>query len=150
MAIAWSWCHEKEIHVRLRLDGVEQMLDDFLAFYLEADQVTGHNILRHDLPILNAEYLRHGYTPLPPILAQDTMRIVRTKGFKKSQDNLLTLLRSPERKLTLNWQEWQDAYEEEGWQTVRNRIVSDVRGHKFLRQEMLRRGWLKAPIVWIP
>lgn len=149
-ALAWSWCDEEEVHVRTRLDGHEQMLDGFLEVYDEAAVVTGHNLLRFDLPILNAELLRSGYPPLGAKLVQDTMRIVRTKGFKKGQDNILTLLDAPVQKLAMNWQEWQDAYEEPGWETVIERVRSDVQGHKLMRREMIARGWLKPAVMWRP
>lgn len=126
------------------------MLGDFLAFYRDAGMVTGHNLLRYDLPLLSTEMMRAGLPPLTPVRVQDTIRIVKTKGFKKGQDNLSTLVRSPEQKMPLNWQEWDDAYREPGWPTVIERVVSDVRGHKLLRAEMLRRGWLKPAVMWSP
>lgn len=149
-ALAWSWIDEEEIHVRTRLSGFASMVEPFLAAYSEATMVTGHNLLRFDLPVLQADLLREGYPPLRAQLVQDTMRIVKTKGFKKGQDNLSTLVRSPEQKMPLNWQEWDDAYQEPGWPTVIERVVSDVRGHKLLRAEMLRRGWLKPAVAWRP
>jgi len=126
------------------------MFDGFLAAYNDADILTGHNLIRFDLPVLNADLLRNGYPPLSPKLVQDTMRIVKTKGFKKGQDNLSTLLDNPIQKMPLNWQEWQDAYEEPGWETVIERCVSDVRGHKILRARMLERGWVKPAVMWRP
>lgn len=126
------------------------MLSAFREAYDEADTVTGHNVIRFDLPVLNSDYLRHGYPSLGPKRVQDTIRIVKTKGFKKGQDNLSTLVANPVQKMPLNWQEWQDAYDEADWGTVIERCVSDVRGHKLLRAEMLRRGWLKPAVAWSP
>lgn len=146
--IAWSWIGERTVHVRTRDE--DDMLDAFLAAYNTADMVTGHNIVRFDLPILNSEILRSERTPLSPKLAQDTIKIVRTKGFKKGQDNLGHLLHLREQKKALSWQQWQDAYDEPGWATVRERCASDVRQHKVLRQEMIQRGWLRAPAMWRP
>ena len=124
------------------------MLAEFLEAYDEAGMVTGHNLLRFDLPLLSTEMMRSGFPPLGPMRVQDTIRIVKTKGFKKGQDNLSTLVRSPEQKMPLNWQEWQDAYDEAGWPRVIERVVSDVRGHKLLRAEMIRRGWLRPAVMW--
>ncbi len=149
-AIAWSWCDEEHISWATLLDGAEYMFEMFLEAYNAADIVTGHNLLRFDLPVLNADLLRHDFPPLKAVKVQDTMRIVKTKGFKKGQDNLLTLTESPIQKMPLNWQEWQNAYEESDWRTVIDRVVSDVRGHKILRSAMLRRGWLKPATVWCP
>lgn len=148
-AIAWSWCDSDEIQVRTLLDGFSGMVEPFLVDYADAGMVTGHNLLRFDLPVLNADLLRNGYPSLRSCRVQDTMRIVKTKGLKKGQDNLSTLL-TDESKLAMNWQEWENAYEEPGWPTVIERVVSDVRGHKALRAEMLRRGWLKPAVTWRP
>ena len=149
-AIAWSWCDADDVEVRIRPGGLGRMLDDFLVAWHEATMVTGHNLIRFDLPVLNAEMLRCGYPSLGPKLVQDTIRIVRTKGLKKGQDNLSTLLDNPIQKMPLNWQEWQDAYDEPGWPKVIERVTSDVRGHKILRAELLRRGWLRPARVWSP
>jgi len=126
------------------------MFERFLDAYMQADQVTGHNIIRFDLPVLQADLLRNGFPKLPAKLAQDTIRIVKTKGFKKGQDNLSTLLFNPIQKMPMNWQEWQDAYEESDWATVVERCVSDVKGHKILRERMLGLGWLKPATMWTP
>ena len=126
------------------------MIAMFLEAYSQADMLTGHNIIRFDLPVLQADLLRNDYPPLRAKLVQDTIRMVRTKGFKKGQDNLSTLLHNPVQKQSMNWQEWDDAYLESDWQTVIDRVTSDVRGHKILRAEMLRRGWLRRPIMWRP
>ena len=156
--VAWSWIGEEEVHVRVcgpaGLFGKPQkrasMLIPFLAELEKADMVTGHNILRFDLPILQAECLRLNLPPLGRMRVQDTMRIVRTKGFKKGQDNLEALLKSKQQKLALNWQQWQDAYDEYDWSTIKERAVTDVQGHKEIRAEMLKREWLKPPVEWRP
>lgn len=116
----------------------------------EADVLTAHNLVRHDLPVLNADFMRCGLPPLEPVLVQDTMRLPRSKGFKKGQDNLGVLLRIPEEKLPLNYEEWQAAYSEPDLATVRERVVSDVVMHKQLREAMRERGWLSAPRLWRP
>lgn len=149
-AIAWSWVGDDYVAHATALDGEHFMFDRFLEAYKEADMVTGHNLLRFDLPVLNADLMRHQRKPLTRILVQDTMRIIKTKGFKKGQDNLSTLLNNPISKQSMNWQEWQDAYDEPGWQTVIDRVTSDVAGHKILRERMLRNGWLKPAILWEP
>ena len=126
------------------------MLRPLLEAIRSASRVTGHNILRFDLKVLNAECLRLGLDPVGPVLAEDTMRLPRAKGFKKGQDALGHLLRVRTEKQSLDWQEWQDSYDEEGWPRVKSRCVSDVRMHKQIRQEMIDRGWLKPPVLWKP
>jgi hypothetical protein len=148
--MAWSWCDAEHVSYATLLDGAEYMFGMFLEAYNEADMVTGHNLIRFDLPVVQADLMRLGFPSLRPKKVQDTIRIRRTKGFKKGQDNLLTLLRVPEQKMALNWQQWQDAYEESDWATVIERVTSDVRGHKLLREKMLTRGWLRPARVWSP
>lgn len=156
--VAWSWIGSDEIESRIATsEGLfsrpvrrRKMLEPLVEAIAEADMLTGHNLIRFDLPVLNAECLRLGLPALGMQLVQDTMRLVKTKGFKKGQDNLVALLDVPEPKLALSWQEWQRAYEEKGWATVVERCVGDVRGHKLMRQELLDRGWLKEPARWRP
>ena len=102
------------------------------------------------MPIINAECLRLGLGLLLAVRVQDTMRIVKTKGFKKGQDNLSELLNLADRKLSLSWQGWEDAYAEPGWPTVRERCVSDVRQHMRLREAMLQAGWSRGSVTWRP
>jgi len=148
--IAWSWVGSDKVESRIRKNGVEKMLNAFLREYKNADMVTGHNLVRFDFPVLNAELLRHGYDSLSPVLVQDTIRLVKTKGFKKGQDNIGHLLKLSIDKLPLSWQQWQDAYDEHDWGTVRARCESDVLQHKLMRVEMLERGWLLPPRMWKP
>jgi len=156
--VAWSWIGSDEIESRIatseglfrRPERRRKMLVPLLEAIGEADMLTGHNLLRFDLPVLMAECLRLGLPALKPVLVQDTIRIVKTKGFKKGQDNLVALTGVPTPKLVLSWQQWQHAYEEKAWATVVERCKSDVEGHKLMRQEMLDRGWLKDPVLWRP
>jgi len=121
-----------------------------LAAIEQADVVTGHNILRFDLPVLNAECMKLGLPSLEPVLAQDTIRLPRSKGFKKGQDNLAHALDVPEEKLPLNWAQWQAAYGEPDLATVKERCASDVLMHVEMRAAMRERGWLKPPRLWCP
>lgn len=157
--VAWSWVGSDSVSVETcgGSSGLyespqkrRRMLDRFLKDYAQADMVTGHNLLRFDLPILNAECMRLGLPPLGPVRVEDTMRIRRSKGFKKGQDNLAGLVQTHERKLALDWQQWEDAYAEPGWPTVMDRARSDVVMHKQLRLAMKERGWLKPPVTWRP
>lgn len=148
-AIAWSWVGDEEVVCRLRCRGAKTMLRQFRRAYDEADVVTGHNIRRFDLPILNAEYLRFEMPSLGSKMTQDTLRdIVRTKGMKRDQDNLAKMFGLRAQKLGMSWQDWQHAYAERGWPQVEARVVSDVRSHKLMRTEMIERDWLRAPSVW--
>lgn len=135
--VAWSWVGSDEVESRMcGADGFfsrpkrAAMLKPLLDEMAKADVVLGHNILRFDLAVINAECLRLGFDPIREIKALDTMKLPRTKGFKKGLDNLGVLYGAEEPKKSLNWQEWWDAYEEDGWPTVRERAESDVRLNK--------------------
>lgn len=154
--VAWSWVDSD--FVESRICGPEgifgdpsaraRMLQPLLDEIAQADIVTGHNLIRFDIPIVNSECMRLGFDPIREVKVQDTMRVFRSKGFKKGQDNLGRLFKIQNEKLALDWQAWQDAYDEPDWETIRERAESDVLMHKELREEMLRRDILKPPVVW--
>jgi DNA polymerase elongation subunit (family B) len=155
--VGWSWIGEEEVEVRVStaagLFGKPElrarMLRPLLKAIGQADLLTGHNIVRFDLPVLNSECLRLGLPTVPPKLVQDTIRLrARTKGFKKGQDNIGRMLRVPAEKLSLDWQAWQDAYDEKGWETIKERCVSDIRQHKQIREAMIERKMLAPPRMW--
>jgi len=155
--VSWSWVGESDIRTVVtgkdgffsrRLRG--ERLAPFREALRHADRVTGHNIVRFDLPVLQAEFLRCGIEPLGAIETHDTIRFTRTKGFKKSQDDMSVWLESPLKKKTLSWTEWDNAYEEEGWPVAIERCESDVRQHKLLYQRMLELNILKPVRMWRP
>lgn len=154
--VAWSWVEEDKVESRIcgptGLFGDPSKRRDMLAELLEqinkANMLTGHNIGRFDLPIVNAEAMRLGLEPIREVLIEDTMRLVRSKGFKKGQDNLGKLFKTENDKLALDWQGWQDAYDEEGWGTIRERCESDVVQHKQLRLALKEANYLKPPRMW--
>lgn len=127
------------------------MLGRFRELYDEADMVLGHNIRKFDLPLLNAEMLRHELPALTAKLSQDTLRdLFRTKGMKRDQENLGKHLGIDTEKQHMAWQDWQDAYAEPEWAGIRSRAAVDVRMHKEMWADMRRQGWLRAPRVWRP
>lgn len=154
--VAWSWVGSGRVESRIcgpsglfgKPEKRKSMLATLLDEIREADMVTGHNISRFDLPVINAECMRLGLDPIKWVLVQDTMRTYRAKGFKKGQDNIGRLLRVESEKLALDWQAWQDAYEEDGWETIRKRAESDVEMHMQMRDKMLERDILKEPFTW--
>ena len=155
--VAWSWFGNDEIESRIStptgIFGNPSLRRDMLAALLEkirsADMLVGQNIEWFDLPIINAECMRLGLEPIRSALVQDTKRLFRSKGFKKGQDNLCELFDTEEKKMSLNWQQWGDAYDENGWQTIRDRCESDVRANKQLRLKLLAAGYLRPPREWI-
>lgn len=155
---AWSWVGSDK--VRGEVSGPDacfgpykkqrEWLRPLRELICSADIVTGHNIARFDLRTLNANLMRFGLDPLPRLRIQDTIRLPKTKGFKKGQDNIGELLGIPVHKLALNHQQWDDAYRVPGWPTVKERCMTDVMQHKLIRAEMLKRGWLQPAKVWSP
>lgn len=174
--VAYSWIGENEVTCFIcgplglfgRPELRREMLAPLLDAIAEADYVTGHNLERFDLGVINADAMRLDLPPIVSVQVQDTMRVMRAKGFKKGQDNMGRLFHTLEQKLSLDWQAWQDAYDEVGpvetveglerllnpnvdavmWPTIRDRAVSDVIMHKQLRNEVIKRGILKKPRMW--
>lgn len=155
---AWSWIGEDKVYgevcgplgIYTKPELRAKMLLPLLDAIDEADMLTGHNLLKFDLGVLQADCLRLGLPSLKAKLVQDTMRIVKTRGFKKGQDNIGGLVRTEEPKLSLSWQQWEDAYEEVDWGTVKERAMSDVIMHKQMREKMIENKWLLKPVVWRP
>ena len=167
---AWSWVGSGKVESRIcgplgiygKSELRREMLEPLLEEIAKADYVTGHNINRFDLPVLNAECMRLGLKPVQAVRTQDTIRLYRSKGFKKSQDNLGDLFGTADSKLHLNWQNWEDGYDEIGdnlkdlldpsgdglWSTIRSRAEIDVMQHIQLREILLDRGIIMDPRMW--
>lgn len=125
--------------LRPLLDAIEQ-----------ADVLTGHNLTRFDLGVLNSECLLLGVPTLEPKLLEDTIRLPKSRGFKKGQDNLSHAFGVKARKLPLTWADWEEAYGESDLATVKDRCASDVAMHLELRAAMQARGHLRPPRQWTP
>ena len=156
-AWAYSWVGQSRIHVGalpvaslFDRHAKAVFLEPLLAAIRQADVLTGHNLIRFDLPVLQTEMMRLDLPSLTPVLVQDTIRLPRSKGFKKGLDNLGVLLETLTRKRSLNWEEWDRAYGEPDLATVKARVRSDVKMHKEVREKMRERGWLAAPRLWKP
>lgn len=154
---AWSWVGEKKVHSLITgKDGFfsreirGQRLAPLLEAIGEADMLIGHNIVRFDLRVLQAECVRCGLPNLPAVKVQDTIRLVKTKGLKKGQDDLSVMLGSPVKKKAMNWEEWDRAYEQDGWAEVIDRCVTDVKGHKIMWERLREDDRLLAVRVWMP
>ncbi len=155
--ISASWIGEDKVHTWItgqkhywtRKGRARTVLLPFYELLTQADVVTGHNIKRFDLRVFNAEAMRCGVEPIRSILVEDTMGVLKSKGFKKGLDNIAVELGVKAKKKTLNWAEWDKAYEDPTWREVIERCETDVILHKEVREEMIRRGWLrKTRSVW--
>ena len=154
--ISASWIGEDKVHTWVtgqkdywsRAGRARTVLQPFYELLREADVLTGHNIVRFDLRVFNAEAMRCGVEPIRRIFVEDTMRILKAKGYKKGLDNIAVELGVDGRKKAMSWAEWDLAYEDPTWAEVIERCESDVRLHKMIRVEMHRRGWLKPITTW--
>ena len=143
-AIAVSWADSPDVRCwLLGVDSPRMMLQNFCAFYARAEMVTGHYILRHDLPLLNGAMLEHGLAPLAPVYVSDTkIHLVKRKYLSASQEALSGMLGLAEQKHHLSNHDWREANRltPEGIVATRTRVIDDVRQHKALRRELLLRG----------
>jgi hypothetical protein len=131
----------------------QTMLLGFVAAYIQADLVTGHNVIKHDLRILNGALLEQGLSPLPPKLVCDTYTDLKRKGgVSGSQENLAKMLGVRVRKQGMSQADWREANRltPEGIDKTRRRVVGDVKQHIALRRELLKRQWLRPPTLWRP
>ncbi len=156
-AIAWSWVGDDRVSVKTVLDyakslptflsmhflGCTPMLAEFVRVFNDADVVTGHNIGRFDLPVMNAELMRLKLPILEKKPVIDTMKLVSSKGFKKGQDVMSEVFAVPAEKKAMNWAQWQKAYATPGWPEVRERVTGDVVQHKMLLAELKDLGYLR-------
>jgi hypothetical protein len=154
-AIAWKFIGEPGPISALCLGEVPSrtMLLGFVAAYIQADLLTGHNIIKHDLRILNGALLEEGLSPLPPKMVSDTYRDLKKKGgVSGSQENLAKMLGVRVPKQGMSQADWRDANRltESGIALTRRRVVGDVRQHIELRRRLLERNWLKPPSLWSP
>lgn len=154
--ISASWIGEDEVHTWItgqkhywsREGRARTVLRPFWELLSEADVVTGHNIRRFDLRVFNASAMWCGVEPIRSILVEDTMQILRAKGFKKGLDNIARGLGVDGEKKQMSWADWDIAYEDPSWAEVIERCESDVILHKQVRAEMKKRGWLKGIQRW--
>jgi hypothetical protein len=154
-AIAWHFIGEPGAPLVAALGEVtgEAMLRQFLVAYEDADMVTGHNILKHDLPLLNGASLELGLAPLSPTLVQDTYKHLKRKaGVSGSQESLAQMLGVEAPKIGMDQASWREANRltPAGIEKTKLRCSSDVIQHMALRQRLLELDWLKAPAKWSP
>ena len=151
-AIAWSWVGSKKIDCCVLGEvGYEEMLGRFRDAYARADQLSGHNLKKHDLPIVNGALIEFGLPILDAKITQDTLRdMVRTSGLPRDQESLCELFGINAPKYAMSQFKWRKANRLEAVDQTRRRVVADVTQHKLLAAEMERRGLLRPPKRWTP
>lgn len=155
-AIAASFVGEDEVQCFVQTKAKtsqRKMLKWFRKLYDEADGLTGHNIRKHDLPMLNGAMMELGLPPLGPKLTCDTYADLKKRtGISASQENLGEMLRIDAPKVGMSTIKWRAANRltPDGIELTRIRVMGDVVQHKALRQALLDRDLLKPPRVWRP
>lgn len=130
-----------------------KMLKDFRARYDEADMVTGHYIRGYDLSQLNGALFEANLPHLGPKLSHDTKNdLVGFAGLSKSQENLAAMLGIEAPKVKMNVPAWREANRltRKGLELTRSRVAGDVIQHIQMREELIKRGWLRPPRMWDP
>lgn len=163
-AFGWKWSDKKRVHSLLLCadgtfsDGTTNIpyRDAYHLFYSELTAATvayGHNIRRHDLPMLNANLWRLQLPLLPPLRTTDTCKDVPKRGgMSVSLENLAALYDLGGKKFTMSQPAWEDANRltPSGIELARKRVVSDVLLQEKLRDKLRELGILKPPKMWTP
>lgn len=150
--IAWSY-GSKVYHAEQTLEsGTRQrMLLEFREWYDQADIVSGHYILGHDLPIINGHLLELGLEPLGPKMVSDTkVHLVGRKGVSASQESIGAMLKLDNQKMQMTQAMWRSAnrLEPKGIKLAVERCVSDVMEHMEMREKLIELDWLKPPVLY--
>jgi hypothetical protein len=153
-AIAWSWIGTQRIHcVLLGESTLEEMLGRFMEEYNFADIVTGHYILRHDLPIVNGALLELGLPTMQQKMVSDTKcHLVKRADLPVSQEALAAYLGVTAPKIQMTQADWREANRltPKGLKKTRVRVTADVRQNKEMREKLIERRLLHGPEVWTP
>ena len=163
-AFGWKWEDEKKVKTMFLLPngmfdigdcwvGQEKAYEIFRDVLEKADVVYGHNIRKHDLPMLNAGLLRRQLRPLAPLLTTDTLRdIPKRGGMSASLENLASLYGLEGEKYTMTQPMWESANRltAEGIELARKRIVADVLLQERLRNKLRELQILRPAKVWKP
>lgn len=146
--IAYKWLggHAVDVLTMKRGDkGNTKILKEFRPIYDEADVMVGHNIRRHDLPILNGAYIENGMEPLGPTQTIDTLTgLKKWKDLPRSLEYLCDFLGCPFPKFHMPQHSWRTAnrLDEEGLKLARERCGIDVRATEWVYLELLNRNLL--------
>jgi hypothetical protein len=152
-AISWAWTDQpKDVTVYLLGEtDLPDILAAFVAVYNQADMVTGHYIIGHDLPMLNGALMEYQMPALGDKLVHDTkVHLIRRKGISCSQESLGAMLRLDHAKVVMNQSKWRAANRltPEGLKLVRERVTGDVIQHIAMRRELDALGYLSGPKMW--
>ncbi len=151
-AVAWAWTDSPRVTVRLLGEhSLRDILGEFVDVFAQADMVTGHYIIGHDLPMLNGALVELGMPALPDKRVWDTkIHFIKTKGISLSQESIGAMLRLDHSKVQMNQARWRAANRltKAGLRLVRERVVGDVRQHMAMLRELSAKGYLNPPRTW--
>lgn len=162
-AISWKFLGERtdpyvafigSSHEPDNLDDEEtEMIELFRFAYDQADIVTGHYIRGFDLPLLDGACMRLDLPLLGEKITSDTkLDFAKAQGISKSQENLGEMFDLEHPKIPMGTAKWFESNKltTKGIEYTIERVVGDVLQHIDLRNEMLDRRLLRAPVVWSP
>lgn len=164
-AFGWRWDGEDDVQTLLLRPGGVYENDRgrtvpyrsahllFRQVLCDAGLVYGHNIRRHDLPMLQGQLLRLKLPTLPALTTSDTCRdYPKRKDMSVSLENLAALYGLPGEKLRMAQTDWEQAnrLDDDGVAKARERVVSDVVLQAELRRTLLEHGVLGPPRTWRP
>lgn len=164
-AIGWKWSDEKPVrtlllrHDRLWEDDDGGTMTKAAALTLfvgemsAADLVYGHNIRKHDLPMLNSHLQREQLPQLPELRTTDTLKdIPKRGGMSASLENLVSMYGIKGKKFKMSQHDWEVANElqDEGRALSRKRVASDVVLQERLRAKLSELAILRTPRTWKP
>jgi len=152
-AIAWAWTDQPHAVTVYLLGETElpEILRRFVEVFNQADIVTGHYIIGHDLPMLNGALMECHLPALSDKAVSDTkIHLIRSKGISCSQESLGAMFRLDHAKVQMNQIKWRAANRltPSGLALVRERVTGDVRQHIAMRRELLQLGYLTPPKLW--
>jgi hypothetical protein len=107
-----------------------------------AGAVTGHNIVRHDIPLLNSHFDRLDQPRIEWPHVIDTMSLIRNgMGMSRSQENLLAMYELNREKMTVPLATWEKAWRGSVKESriVVERCETDVLGHIELYKKLIER-----------
>jgi hypothetical protein len=164
-AFGWKWSDQDKVHSLLLMsDGWFQWsngmrVSDEFGYQLftealkKADIVYGHNIRRHDLPMLNAGLLRRQLPVLPSLLTSDTLTdYPKRAGMSRSLENLAAMYGLEGEKYHMSQPAWEKANRltDDGMELARKRVVEDVLLQERLLLKLKELKILKPARRWNP
>jgi hypothetical protein len=122
---------------------VVEDLTRFRKMVESAGAVTGHNIVRHDIPLLNSHFDRLDQPRIRWPHVIDTLKLIKGgMGMSRSQENLLAMYELNREKMSVPLAVWEKAWRGSAKESriVVERCETDVLGHIELYKKLIQRG----------